>query len=370
MLCFKNRLRQNTIKTMADFRKNRYDLGIISGDNVHNCLGAACISGMINAEQEDIYLYDYKDGILSSTALEEDFAGATRLDFTKTLLRNKESSNLGESTGRSLLSQRTQNLDETIGHLRRRVGAIDGEAFGELLADCGIESLHTNIELEKYPILQKVAHEVRIYSRMNPEQKAFIVKIMKAYYKSKEYTVGFCGDGANDCIALKEADIGVSLSKTEASFSAPFLSLIEDISCMAEISIQGKAALTTNMDTYRFYSIYSVIEGIGMMFLYFRRGDYQESFYIYVDVAIGWLVGWWKADLPPADGLTREFPDSTLFTKEHILSHALNHLFGTAMFFWAYFIARIDENYISPGDGQDEAGTFWIGSIDSTVRMT
>lgn len=33
-----------------------------------------------------------------------------------------------------------------------------------------------------------------------------------------------CGDGANDCSALKAADMGVSLSETEASIAAPFTS--------------------------------------------------------------------------------------------------------------------------------------------------
>jgi cation-transporting ATPase 13A3/4/5 len=41
-----------------------------------------------------------------------------------------------------------------------------------------------------------------------------------------------CGDGANDCAALKAADMGVSLSDAEASIAAPFTSKIQDISCI------------------------------------------------------------------------------------------------------------------------------------------
>lgn len=54
-------------------------------------------------------------------------------------------------------------------------------------------------------------------------------------YQSAGKIVSMCGDGANDCGALKQADIGLSLSQTEASISAPFTSQIANVSSMVEL---------------------------------------------------------------------------------------------------------------------------------------
>jgi len=56
---------------------------------------------------------------------------------------------------------------------------------------------------------------------MSPENKAYLVEALQDINKS---TVGMCGDGANDCAALRTADAGVSLSEAEASIAAPFTS--------------------------------------------------------------------------------------------------------------------------------------------------
>ena len=44
-----------------------------------------------------------------------------------------------------------------------------------------------------------------------------------------------CGDGANDCGALKAANTGVSLSTAEASVAATFTAKLWDVSCMPQI---------------------------------------------------------------------------------------------------------------------------------------
>jgi cation-transporting ATPase 13A3/4/5 len=55
-----------------------------------------------------------------------------------------------------------------------------------------------------------------------------------------------CGDGANDCNALKSADVGLSLSDAEASIAAPFTSQIQDISSVLLLLREGRCALTTS----------------------------------------------------------------------------------------------------------------------------
>jgi cation-transporting ATPase 13A2 len=66
---------------------------------------------------------------------------------------------------------------------------------------------------------------------MSPDEKHELVEKLQ----SIDYCCGFCGDGANDCGALKAADVGISLSEAEASVAAPFTSRVFDITCVPEV---------------------------------------------------------------------------------------------------------------------------------------
>ena len=92
----------------------------------------------------------------------------------------------------------------------------------------------------------------QIFARMSPDEKNEIVERLQAL----GYTVLMCGDGANDCAALKAADVGISLSEAEASVAAPFTSRTPDISCVLEVIKEGRAALVTSFSCFKYMSVF------------------------------------------------------------------------------------------------------------------
>ena len=95
-----------------------------------------------------------------------------------------------------------------------------------------------------------------IFARMSPDEKHELVDRLQAL----GYCVLFCGDGANDCGALKAADVGLSLSEAEASVAAPFTSNSPDISCVLRVIREGRAALVTSFSCFKYMALYSLIQ--------------------------------------------------------------------------------------------------------------
>lgn len=92
-------------------------------------------------------------------------------------------------------------------------------------------------------LYHSVLAKASIFARMGPEDKSLLVESLQS---SLGINCGMCGDGANDCGALKAAAVGISLSEAEASIAAPFTSQVQDISCVITLMKEGKAALATS----------------------------------------------------------------------------------------------------------------------------
>jgi cation-transporting ATPase 13A2 len=103
-----------------------------------------------------------------------------------------------------------------------------------------------------------------IFARMSPDEKNEVVERLQAL----GFTVLMCGDGANDCAALKAADVGLSLSEAEASVAAPFTSRTPDIGCVLHVLREGRAALVTSFSCFKYMALYSMIQFTTITLLY------------------------------------------------------------------------------------------------------
>ena len=80
-------------------------------------------------------------------------------------------------------------------------------------------------DLSEEELLQRIG-KVRIFARITPEEKFRIVKA----YQSLGEVVAVTGDGVNDVLALKQAEVGVSMGKigTDVSKEASDIILMDD----------------------------------------------------------------------------------------------------------------------------------------------
>ncbi|XP_053865396.1 polyamine-transporting ATPase 13A2 isoform X2 [Malaclemys terrapin pileata] len=118
---------------------------------------------------------------------------------------------------------------------------------------------------EHFPhLLPRILIQATIFARMSPEQKTQLVCSLQ----DLNYCVGMCGDGANDCGALKAADVGISLSEAEASVASPFTSRIANIECVPMVIREGRCSLVTSFGVFKYMALYSLVQFVSVLLLY------------------------------------------------------------------------------------------------------
>lgn len=129
-----------------------------------------------------------------------------------------------------------------------------------------------------------------------------------------------CGDGANDCGALKAAHVGVSLSDTEASVAAPFTARSGNISCVPTIIREGRCALVTSYGTFKYMALYSLIQFISVLILYSMRTTLGDFMFLYHDLIITTTVAVLIGKTDPYPELVVQRPKGSLLTSSNLLS--------------------------------------------------
>ncbi|XP_040322270.1 putative cation-transporting ATPase 13A5 isoform X1 [Herpailurus yagouaroundi] len=172
-------------------------------------------------------------------------------------------------------------------------------------------------------LLPKILVNGTIFARMSPGQKSSLIE----EFQKLNYYVGMCGDGANDCGALKMAHAGISLSEQEASVASPFTSKIANIACVPHLIREGRAALVSSFGVFKYLTMYGIIQLIGASLLYWQLqlfGNYQ---YLMQDVAITLMVCLTMSSTHAYPKLAPYRPAGQLLSPPLLLSVFLNTCF-------------------------------------------
>ncbi|KAF0454787.1 P-type ATPase-like protein [Gigaspora margarita] len=250
IIIFENKLKPGTASVVETLKRAKIRQIMCTGDNVLTAISVSRECGLINKASK-VYVPRFAQGSSLSS----------RASILWESLDNPKDS-LDSTTLKDFPSEYP-----FIGPYEYDL-AVTGDVFRWII-DYGDE-------MTLYRMLVKG----QIFARMSPDEKHELVEKLQEI----GYCVGFCGDGANDCGALKAADVGLSLSDAEASVAAPFTSRNMDISCVIEVIKEGRAALVTSFSCFKYMALYSIIQFTTVSILYYYGSNLGNLQFLYIDL--------------------------------------------------------------------------------------
>ncbi|KAM9230927.1 putative cation-transporting ATPase 13A4 [Leptosomus discolor] len=185
-------------------------------------------------------------------------------------------------------------------------------------------------------LLPKLLLNGTVFARMSPGQKSSLVE----EFQKLDYIVGMCGDGANDCGALKVAHAGISLSEQEASVASPFTSRTPSIACVPELIREGRAALVTSFCMFKYMALYSTIQYLGVLLLYWQLNSFGNYQFLFQDLAITTVIGVTMSFTGAYPKLVPYRPPSQLISPPLLLSVGFNILFSLSMQIFGFVVVQ------------------------------
>ncbi|GAB1300173.1 Cation-transporting ATPase [Apodemus speciosus] len=313
LLILENRLKEETKPVLEELISARIRTVMITGDNLQTAITVARKSGMVS-EGQKVILVEANEATGSSSAF-----------VSWKLVEEKKHGPFGtQDTYINIREEVPENGRDGSYHF-----ALSGKSFQVI-------SQHFS------SLLPKILINGTIFARMSPGQKSSLVE----EFQKLDYFVGMCGDGANDCGALKMAHVGISLSEQEASVASPFTSKTPNIECVPHLIKEGRAALVTSFCMFKYMALYSMIQYVGVLLLYWKTNSLSNYQFLFQDLAITTLIGV-TMNLNGANPKLVPFrPAGRLISPPLLLSVILNILLSLAMHIVGFTLVQKQPWYI------------------------
>jgi len=154
------------------------------------------------------------------------------------------------------------------------VKVISGDnpiTVAEVAKRCGVDGAEMYLSLDGMSDqeIQEAADKYTVFGRVSPEQKALLIKSIKA----KGHTVAMTGDGVNDILAMREADCSIAIaSGAEAARNVSHLVLMDSrFSSMPKVVKEGRRVINNITKTSSLF-LMKTLMSIVLAFLYMIMG--------------------------------------------------------------------------------------------------
>ncbi|KAJ8954194.1 hypothetical protein NQ318_005789 [Aromia moschata] len=245
LIVLENRLKPQTTGVIRTLKEANLKVVMITGDNIQTALHVARECQMVDNDE---------------TIIEVNAREATKLEAA-TISYHVSS--------QPSLNCNGNGLDVEKLPLRKYCFAITGNSWGNVV--------------DYFPeLVPKIVAKGVVFARMSGMQKQQLIE----EFKGLGYYVAMCGDGANDCGALKAAHVGISLSEAESSVASPFTSKEPNISCIPKVIKEGRAALVTSFGVFKLMLCYSLTEFASVIILYNIDANLTSMQFLFIDICL------------------------------------------------------------------------------------
>ncbi|SNX85664.1 related to YPK9 - vacuolar protein with a possible role in sequestering heavy metals [Melanopsichium pennsylvanicum] len=290
LIVFENKLKAETAGAIATIRDDaQLPIKMCTGDSVLTAVSVGKECGILSANAE----------VYTPRIVHKHENNKTGLSMIEWISVDNEHDKLDPYT----LDPVSQDSTHT-----RKLKDVDLAVSGEIM-----RTLHRECSAET---MARILIHCRIFGRFSPEQKQELVERLQML----GYVVAMTGDGANDCGALKSADVGLSLSEAEASVAAPFTSKRKDISAIIQLIREGRSTLSVSCSMFLFMSQYSLAEYFTVLLLYGKATSLDNAEYLFIDVFIVLPIAFGLANSRPAKRLHKVGPEPRLASSKPIVS--------------------------------------------------
>lgn len=267
LMMFKNNLKDDTAQYIKELKEGKVRPVMITGDTVMTGIHIAKACGMT---------------LENSTVILGDTTNEGQVSWTDI------------STGDAMNSDMSWLKGDNIEL------AMTGKAFNALRGSGDIRNL---------------LPQSRIFARMTPTDKVDCVQL----HMEKEITA-MCGDGGNDCGALRAAHVGVAMSEAEASIVSPFSTKSKSLAAPVQVLKEGRAALATSFSSYSFLIMYGETIVFSKFFYIYFSVQLAEWVWIIIDSFFVVCLSFALTQSKAADKLAPRRPTARLLGPQTVIS--------------------------------------------------